>query len=87
MNKSGLSVGTFYFPTFASYAEITADNQSVALSPTQFPTWILTQFSNLEDLKNALPNVRTRPNSDQRLGIYTSSSSTTSFTTKKETAL
>jgi choloylglycine hydrolase len=61
MNEKGLSVGTFYFPGFAKYADITPDNQSQALSPTEFPNWIITQFENVEEVKETLPNVLIAP--------------------------
>ena len=32
INEQGLAVGTFYFPGFAGYSDITAQNQSQALS-------------------------------------------------------
>lgn len=57
MNERGLAVGTFYFPTFASYAEVTPDNQARALSPVEFPNWILTQFASLDELKASLSTV------------------------------
>lgn len=61
MNEKGLSVGTFYFPGFAGYSTITAENQAKALSPVEFPNWILSQFATLEEVKAALPNVVIAP--------------------------
>lgn len=61
LNEKGLAVGTFYFPTFASYAEITPTNQSRALSPVEFPNWILTQFATVEEVKAALLGVVIAP--------------------------
>lgn len=54
LNEAGLSVGAFYFPGYASYATPTAQNKSKALSPVQFPTWLLTQFANVDEVKAAL---------------------------------
>lgn len=54
MNEAGLSVGAFYFPGYASYANINSQNQDVAVSPLQFPTWILSSFSNVEEVKAAI---------------------------------
>lgn len=54
MNEKGLSVGTFFFPGFAEYATITPRNQSQALSPIEFPNWILTQFATLEEVRAAI---------------------------------
>jgi len=61
MNEKGLAVGTFYFPTFASYSKITSENQSKALSPVEFPNWILTQFATVEEVKEALSQVVIAP--------------------------
>lgn len=61
LNEKGLAVGTFYFPTFAGYSEITEENQSKALSPVEFPNWILTQFATVEEVKAALQDVVIAP--------------------------
>ena len=61
VNEKGLSVGTFYFPGYASYAEINSENQMRALSPTEFPNWILTQFATIDEVKAALSNVFIAP--------------------------
>lgn len=54
LNEKGLAVGTFYFPGFAGYTPISAENQSKGLSPVEFPNWILTQFASVEEVKAAL---------------------------------
>lgn len=61
MNEKGLAVGTFYFPGFAKYSEINAENQSKALSPVEFPNWIVTQFATVEEVKAALSQVVIAP--------------------------
>lgn len=57
INEKGLSVGTFYFPGFAGYSQITPENQAKALAPTEFPNWIITQFSTVDEVKEALATV------------------------------
>ncbi|MFN4174310.1 MAG: linear amide C-N hydrolase, partial [Parachlamydiaceae bacterium] len=37
INEKGLAVGTFYFPGFAKYTELTRENQAKSLSPVNFP--------------------------------------------------
>ena len=54
MNEKGLQVGTFYFPEFAEYTPVTAENQSKGLSPVEFPNWLLTQFATVEEVKAGL---------------------------------
>lgn len=61
MNEKGLSVGTFYFPGFAGYTPIDSNNQSKALSPVEFPNWILTQFQTVQEVKVALATVVIAP--------------------------
>jgi choloylglycine hydrolase len=56
INEKGLAVGAFYFPTFAGYAEITNDNRSKALSPVDFPNWILTRFATVGEVRTAIQN-------------------------------
>lgn len=57
MNEQGLVAASFYFPGFASYTPLNADNQPMALSPLEFPNWILTQCATLEEVREALPSV------------------------------
>lgn len=57
LNEQGLSVGSFYFPGFAVYANVTLDNKSSALSPTEFPNWLLTQFATIDEVKANLKSI------------------------------
>ncbi|MDP1609391.1 MAG: choloylglycine hydrolase family protein [Chlamydiales bacterium] len=61
INEKGLAVGTFFFPGFAEYASITDKNQTRALSPSEFPHWILTQFASIDEVESALGNVLIAP--------------------------
>lgn len=61
LNEKGLGVGTFWFPGYADYTVATADNQAKALSPTDFPNWLLTQFSTIDEVKEAVANVVITP--------------------------
>ena len=54
INEAGLSVGSFYFPSFAEYAETTSDNQSQSMSPADFPNWLLTNFATIEEVRAAV---------------------------------
>jgi choloylglycine hydrolase len=54
LNEAGLAVGTFYFPTFAEYTPVTSGNQAKALSPIDFPNWILTRFASVEEVRKAV---------------------------------
>lgn len=61
LNEKGLAVGTFYFPGYAGYSKITSENQSKALSPVEFPNWILTQFATVDEVKAGLSSVVIAP--------------------------
>lgn len=61
INEKGLSVGTFYFPEFAIYAEATTENVHKSLSPADFANWIVTQFETVEEIKTALKDVQIVP--------------------------
>lgn len=68
INEKGLAVGTFYFPGFASYAQINDHNQAQAVSPVEFSNWLLTQFATLEEVKAGLVNVVIAPTVDKEWG-------------------
>lgn len=61
MNEKGLSVGAFYFPGYADYAKLSPANKIKAVSPTEFSTWILTQFASVDEVKAAIPTVAIVP--------------------------
>jgi choloylglycine hydrolase len=61
MNEKGLVAAAFYFPGYASYPKVTRENQAKALSPSDFPHWILTQFASIEEVKEALDSVMIAP--------------------------
>ena len=61
MNEKGLVVGSFYFPGYAQYASVTPDNKNKALSPTEFPNWILTQFASINEVKDGIKSVVIAP--------------------------
>jgi choloylglycine hydrolase len=51
LNEAGLSVGAFYFPGYADYADVTAENKSSAMSATEYANWLLTQFATVDEVK------------------------------------
>lgn len=61
MNEKGLVAAAFYFPRYANYPKVTSKNQGKALSPADFPNWILTQFATIEEVKEALDSVVIAP--------------------------
>lgn len=61
INEKGLSSAAFYFPGYASYSPVTTENRNMALSPTEFVNWTLTQFATVDEVKNNLKNVVIAP--------------------------
>ncbi len=57
INEKGLAVGTFYFPGYAQYATLSKDNQLLALSPIDFPSYLLAQCASIEEVKAVLPKL------------------------------
>jgi choloylglycine hydrolase len=54
LNDQGLSIGLFYFPGYAQYAEATKENASHALAPQDFGMWVLGNFATVDEVKAAL---------------------------------
>ncbi len=61
VNEEGLACAAFYFPGFAGYTAVDSGNQSKAISPVEFPNWVLTQFASLEEVKEALKSIVIAP--------------------------
>lgn len=68
MNEKGLTVGTFYFPGFAEYTKTSKENRDKSLSPVDFPNWLLTQFSTIDEVKKGVENVYIAPTVDKNWG-------------------
>lgn len=54
INEKGLSVGSFYFPTYAEYSVTTKDNQEISLSSSDFTQWIVSQFATVGEVRKAI---------------------------------
>jgi len=57
VNEKGLAGGLFYFPGFAEYQDITPQNYKKSLPMWELLTWILTNFSSIQEIKQELPNI------------------------------
>jgi choloylglycine hydrolase len=51
INDQGLYVGLFYFPGYAGYARATAENRARCLAPQEYGSWLLGNFSSVEEVK------------------------------------
>ncbi len=56
LNDQGLSIGLFYFPGYAQYAQATEENAARALAPQDFGMWVLGNFATVDEVKKALEN-------------------------------
>jgi choloylglycine hydrolase len=69
LNEAGLSVGAFYFPGYASYPQLNRSNKKHALSPLDFPNWLLTQFATLDEVKAGIKNIVIAPTPFKLWGV------------------
>ena len=57
VNEKGLAGGLFYFPHYAQYQEISSNNYNRTLAPWELLTWLLTNFSTIQEIKKELPTI------------------------------
>lgn len=58
VNEAGLSAGLFFFPHYGEYQSYESALNDVSLGDLQVPTWILTQFATIDELKEGISKVR-----------------------------
>jgi choloylglycine hydrolase len=68
LNDQGLSIGLFYFPGYAKYAEATKENASRALAPQDFGLWVLGNFATVDEVKRAVKDIAMVPTPMPGLG-------------------
>ncbi len=57
-NEAGLSAALFYFPNYGKYQPYNEDNKDISLADFQVVSWILSRFSSIDQVKEAINNVR-----------------------------
>jgi choloylglycine hydrolase len=57
VNEAGLSAGLFFFPQYGEYAPYNKDKNDKTLCDMQFVSWVLSQFSSIDQLKAAISNI------------------------------
>ena len=57
INETGLSVGLFFFPQYGEYAPYDSSENDKTLCDMQFVSWALSQFSTIDQLKEALSKI------------------------------
>lgn len=56
-NEAGLSAGLFYFPDYGEYQKYNPDNKENTIADLQLVSWILSNFSTIEQVKNAISGI------------------------------
>ena len=57
INETGLSAGLFFFPNYGQYAPYNSADNDKTLCDMQFVSWVLSQFSTIDELKQALSEI------------------------------
>ncbi len=57
VNESGLSAGLFFFPQYGGYMKYNSSHNSKTLCDMQFVSWVLSQFSSIDQLKSAMEEI------------------------------
>lgn len=57
-NEAGLSAALFYFPNYGEYQPYNEDSKDITLADFQVVSWILSRFSTIDQVKEAINNVR-----------------------------
>jgi choloylglycine hydrolase len=58
LNEKGLSLEALYLPGFCEFQTVGADQSDIALSNLQFGNWILGNFSTVDEVRKALPEIK-----------------------------
>lgn len=58
VNEAGLAAALFYFPAYGKYVDYDAQYRDETLADFQLVSWILSQFSTIDQVKDAIKNVR-----------------------------
>ena len=64
MNEAGLTVGVLFFPGFAGYQEVKADELAQTISNIDFANYILGNFKTVEEARAAIPKIRVVRNAE-----------------------
>ena len=57
VNEAGLSAGLFFFPQYGEYAPYDSAQNDKTLCDMQFVSWVLSQFSKIDQVKEALSKI------------------------------
>lgn len=57
MNETGLNAGLFFFPNYSEYPSYNPDNSGHTLSDMQFVSWVLANFSTIDEVQEAIKSI------------------------------
>ena len=57
VNEAGLSAGLFFFPGYGDYKAYNSKRNDLTLCDMQFVSWVLSQFSTIDQMKDALDDL------------------------------
>jgi choloylglycine hydrolase len=57
VNTQGLVIGILYFPNYAQYPALSKNNQAQGIAPWELGSYLLSNFSNIEEVKKGLNHV------------------------------
>ena len=69
VNEKGLAAGLFYHPGFASYPEYDASKADITISAKNVISFILSQYSTIEEVRKGMNKVMVVPVVEEALGI------------------
>lgn len=67
VNESGLAAGLFFFPQYGEYAPYDSAHNDKTLCDMQFVSWVLSQFSTIDEVKSAINGIDLVP-LDHKIG-------------------
>jgi choloylglycine hydrolase len=69
MNEKGLAAGNLLFPGFAEYQPYNAAQASKTIAQWEVVTWILTNFSTVDEVKEAIKTIRVSKGPEDTVGF------------------
>ena len=64
MNEAGLTVGALFFPGFAGYQDVKADELATTVSNVDLVNYILGNFKTVDEVRAAMPKIRVVRNAE-----------------------
>ncbi len=64
MNEAGLTVGALFFPGFAKYQEVKADELATTVSNVDLVNYILSNFKTVDEVRQAMAKIRVVRNAE-----------------------